>query len=196
QDTYVQCVEAMLADPGVDILLLQEELPRGPGTERKEANLRAVEAIAARAAKPVAYFSMISHALTDYSRALHAELPHLAFLHEVDKALRAVRSVTDHAAGTATAPAQPGRVYQAASKRRLTRIIEGAAAARALNEVQSKALLRAYGIRPPREALARDAREAVALARRIGFPVVAKAVGAAPPHQEERGGVGGGVASA
>jgi hypothetical protein len=36
------------AIPEYDLLLLQEELPRGPGTERKESNLRAVNAIAER----------------------------------------------------------------------------------------------------------------------------------------------------
>jgi len=55
-------------------VLLQEELPRGSGTERKEANLRAVNAIAARAGKPIAFVTMISHGLT-YSRNLRSELP-------------------------------------------------------------------------------------------------------------------------
>jgi len=65
-----------------------------------------------------------------------------------------------------------------------------------LNEVQSKALLRAYGIRSPREAMARDDRDAAALARRIGFPVVAKAVSAALAHKSESGGVVVGLDSA
>ena len=46
KEVYVECVAAMLDDPSIDILLLQEELPRGPGSERKEANLRAVNALA------------------------------------------------------------------------------------------------------------------------------------------------------
>lgn len=36
QDAYLRCIETLLDDPGIDLLLLQEELPRGPGTERKE----------------------------------------------------------------------------------------------------------------------------------------------------------------
>ena len=196
QDTYVQCVEAMLADPGVDVLLLQEELPRGAGTERKEANLRAVEAIAARANKPVAFFSMISYALTDYSRALRAELPHLAFLQEVDKALRAVRAVGDYAVNIAAAPPKPLRVARTAGQRRLEQILTQKSATRTLSEVQAKALLEAYGIRPPREALARNEREAVAQAQRIGFPVVAKAVSAGLAHKSDVGGVVVGLRSA
>ena len=77
-EAYVQCVEAMLHDPGIDVLLLQEELPRAAGTERKEQNLRVVHALAANNRKPIVYVSMISYALTDYSRNLHAELPGLA----------------------------------------------------------------------------------------------------------------------
>ena len=188
EDAYICCVETMLSDPGVDVLLLQEELPRGPGTERKEANLRAVDAVAARAAKPVVYLSMISHGLTDYSRALRGELPHVAFLQEIDKTLRAVRSVADYAAASAT-PAKPGRVAQSGAKRQLERILGRPSASRILNEVGSKALLKAYGIRAPREAVARDAREAVAVARRIGYPVVAKAVSATLAHKSDSGGV-------
>ena len=68
----MRCIETLLADPGIDTLLLQEELPRAPGTERKESNLRAVNEIAARAGKPIAFVTMISHGLTDYSRTLRA----------------------------------------------------------------------------------------------------------------------------
>jgi succinyl-CoA synthetase beta subunit len=58
-----------------------------------------------------------------------------------------------------------------------------------LNEVQSKQLLKAYGIRGPKEAVARTAKEAVAIAKRIGFPVVAKGVSAALPHKSDAGAV-------
>ena len=44
REGYVQCVEAMLDDPGIDLVLLQAELPRAPGMDRAEANMRAVEA--------------------------------------------------------------------------------------------------------------------------------------------------------
>ena len=97
QDAYLKCVAILLDDPGIDLLLLQEELPRGPGTEKKEANLAAVNEIAARAGKPVAFVTMISHGLTDYSRSLREKLPHLAFLQEIDKSLATARAITDYA---------------------------------------------------------------------------------------------------
>jgi acetyltransferase len=97
KEVYVECVEAMLADPSIDILLLQEELPRGPGSERKEANLHAVNALAPRTKKPIVHVTMISHGLTDYSRALREQLPNIGFMQEVDKTLCAVRAVATYA---------------------------------------------------------------------------------------------------
>jgi acetyltransferase len=97
KEVYVECVEAMLADPSIDILLLQDELPRGPGSERKEANLHAVNALAPRTKKPIVHATMISHGLTDYSRTLREQLPNIGFMQEVDKTLRAVRAVVTYA---------------------------------------------------------------------------------------------------
>jgi acetyltransferase len=185
QDAYLKCIETLLDDPGIDALLLQEELPRGPGTERKEANLKAVNAIAARAGKPIAFVTMISHGMTDYSRALRSELPNIAFLQEIDKSLAAMRSVIAHAeiARAKISPAVPAQK----PKPQLARVL--ARAAGALNEVESKALLKAYGIAVPRESVAHSEKEAAALATKVGFPVVAKAVSAALAHKTEAGAV-------
>jgi acetyltransferase len=97
KEVYIECVAALLDDPAIDILLLQEELPRGPGSERKEANLHAVNALAARSNKPIVHVTMISHGLTDYSRALREQLPRIGFMQEVDKTLRAVRAIASYA---------------------------------------------------------------------------------------------------
>jgi acetyltransferase len=185
QDAYLKCIETLLDDPGIDALLLQEELPRGPGTERKEANLKAVNAIAARAGKPIAFVTMISHGMTDYSRALRSELPNIAFLQEIDKSLAAMRSVIAHAeiARAKISPAVPAQK----PKPQLARVL--ARAGGALNEVESKALLKAYGIAVPRESVAHSEKEAAALATKVGFPVVAKAVSAALAHKTEAGAV-------
>ncbi len=185
QDAYLSCIETLLDDPGIDALLLQEELPRGPGTERKEANLKAVNAIAARAGKPIAFVTMISHGMTDYSRSLRSELPNIAFLQEIDKSLAAMRSVIAHAQAVQAkiSPAVPAQKPKPQLARVLWRV------GGALNEVESKALLKAYGIAVPKEAVARSETEAVALATKIGFPVVAKAVSAELAHKTEAGAV-------
>jgi acetyltransferase len=97
KEVYIECVSALLDDPAIDILLLQEELPRGPGSERKEANLHAVNALASHSKKPIVHVTMISHGLNDYSRALREQLPSIGFMQEVDKTLRAIRAISTHA---------------------------------------------------------------------------------------------------
>jgi len=190
REGYVECVEAMLDDPGIDLVLLQAELPRAPGMDRAEANMRAIETIARQAKKPIVQFSMGSHGLSDYSRALRAQLPHVPCLQEVDKTLRTVRAVSDYARRAAQAAAAP--VIFPKGKELLEKILARAAklgTGRTLNEVQSKQLLKAYGIRGPKEAVAHSAKDAVAIAKRIGFPVVAKGVSAALPHKSDAGAV-------
>jgi acetyltransferase len=57
----------------------------------------------------------------------------------------------------------------------------------ALNEVESKSLLRAYGIPLPQEYLVGSSAEAIEAAQRIGYPVVLKGVSAAIPHKSDAG---------
>jgi acetate---CoA ligase (ADP-forming) len=198
RDSYVRCIEAMLNDPGIDLVLLQAELPRAAGMDRAEANMRAVEEIAARARKPIVQFSMGSYGLSDYSRALRAGLPHVPCLQEVDKTLRSVRALGDYAARSAQ-PALAPLPAASKGKPRLDKILAEAgrdATHKTLSEVHSKQVLKAYGIVGPDEAVARSAERAVAIAKRIGYPVVAKAVSAALPHKSDIGAVKLGLDSA
>jgi acetyltransferase len=192
REGYVKCVEAMLDDPGIDLVLLQAELPRAPGMDRAEANMRAVEVIATQAKKPIVQFSMGSYGVSDYGRAFRAQLPHLPCLQEVDKTLRAVRAISDYARRATQGPPVLPVVASQKGKELLEKTLAHAAtlgSGTALNEVQSKQLLKAYGIRGPKEAVAHSAKEAVAIAKRIGFPVVAKGVSATLPHKSDAGAV-------
>ncbi|MBT3792402.1 MAG: acetate--CoA ligase family protein [Rhodospirillales bacterium] len=190
QDTYLKAIDLMLADPGVDLLILQEELLRNPGAERKENNLRKVEALAAKAQKPIVYVSMISYGLNDYSRTLRRDLPHLPFLHEVDKAMRALKSVITYAS-TPELPvtARKPTKEQLAAISEVQAIAAGATEPVALSEPASKALLSAYGIAVPPEHIVDSSDGAVSAANKIGFPVVLKAVSAKLPHKTEAGAV-------
>ncbi|HTI87648.1 MAG TPA: acetate--CoA ligase family protein [Alphaproteobacteria bacterium] len=189
QDAYIKCVEALLEDPSIDVLLLQEEIPRAPGTERKENNLRAVNDIVARVKKPVAYVTMISHSVTDYSRELRAQIPHLAIMQEIDKSIGAVRSVMDYAARISTPAPKAGAASPAKSK--LDKVLSKITSAEplALSEVNSKAILKAYGLKGPKELVARSAAEAARHARAIGFPGVLKAIHPKLTHKSDAGGV-------
>jgi acetyltransferase len=199
EDIFIACIEAMIADPGIDMVLLQEEIPRVGGT-RKANTLKRVEALAAKGlTKPVVFISMISHSLTDYARELRGELGHLPFLHEVEKSLRAIGAVTAYAEAGRRAEAAASAteaIPDAPAVEAVRRAAGEASAPRALNEVESKALLAAYGIPLPEETLVASADEAVAAAERLGWPVVLKAVSSKITHKSDAGAVLLGLASA
>jgi acyl-CoA synthetase (NDP forming) len=190
RETYLACVEALDGDPNIDMLLLQEELPRAPGADRTEAYLRGVEAyVAAGARKPIAFVSVLSHGHSDHSRALRTELPHVSFLNEAGKALRvidlAIRRDELAAAPSQDAPRAAIDDGTLGGLRALARDDRPVA----LGELQSKELLRRYGIQTPREALASSPQEAAKLAREIGYPVVLKIASPAVAHKSDVGGV-------
>jgi len=190
-DNYKASIAALQADPNIDMILIQENLPREPGSDRAERYIHTVEAIMAGGApKPIAIITPVSHSQSDYSRALRAQVPHVSFLLEVNKSLRAIASVarrdefehlsapSDKNVSTPTEAAAAGRVRMLAKN--------GAAA---LDEVESKQLIRAYGIPTPTEIAVRSPDDAVKTARQIGYPVVLKAVAAKLLHKSDVGAV-------
>jgi acetate---CoA ligase (ADP-forming) len=200
-ENYLASINAMQADPGLDLLLLQEALPREAGSARAESYIAMVEAYSAAGAaaaganKPIAFVTPVSHGQTEHSRALRARAPHVSFLQEANKALRAIAAVarareceqlagTADTAGRAPSPAQAKAIAQAAG------IAQRAGAdVTALDEVESKKLLAAYGIPAPAESLVTSPAEALSAADRIGYPVVLKAVATTLTHKSDAGAV-------
>jgi len=192
EETYINCVRAMLDDPGIHTLMLQEEIPRAPGAERKVEYIRAVNALAAKAKKPITYVTMISHSMNDYSRDIRNDFRNVAFLQEADKALRAVRAVTSYAERKANRKPKARKIKPQAIPAAVTRSIAKAQKQTGLvplSEIESKKLIRAYGIKTPKEKLATSGAEAARIARDIGMPVVLKATGAELTHKSDVGGV-------
>jgi acetyltransferase len=192
-ENYLASIEAMQADPSLDLLLLQEALPRESGSARAEKYIAMVEAYAADTArKPIAFVTPVSHGQTEFSRALRAGAPHVSFLQEANKALRAIASVArarecEKLAGTSESGGrQPTSEQAQAIARMRARASHDAAA---LDEVESKELLGAYGIMAPAQALVTSAAAALSAADRIGYPVVLKAVSAALTHKSDAGAV-------
>jgi acetate---CoA ligase (ADP-forming) len=183
---YVACLDALVNAPEVDIVLTAEELPRDDGAARRVANLRALETVAQRAAalgKPVAAFTPFITSTTDYGRVVRVQIPSVPVLRDVDRTLRVLRALT-----------QSHRVrpeHRPASESDMARILRQRAAQldqpTALNEVESKSLLRAYGIPLPQEYLVGSSTEAIEAAHRIGFPVVLKGVSSAIAHKSDAG---------
>jgi acetate---CoA ligase (ADP-forming) len=193
-DNFKATIAALQADPNVDMVLFQERLPREGGSERAEHHIAMVEAmVVAGLPKPIAAVAPVSHSQTDYSRRLRAKTPHVSFLQEANKALRvierAARAAELERLAAAAAPARAApknlaEIDAAAKVRRLA-----AAGAAALDEAQSKELLRAYGIATPKEIAVRSPEQAVEAAVEIGYPVVLKAVAAKLLHKSDAGAV-------
>jgi acetyltransferase len=193
-------VEALQSDPNVDFVLVQEGLPRAAGSERAEHYISLVDGYAATSAKkPIAFITPISHGQTDYSRALRAKAPHVSFLQEATKALRAIASVArrgerERLARGAAAQRPPPTT--AARRSIIERLRAGATTEpTAFDEAQSKDVLRAYGIATPAETLVTSRADALEAAERIGYPVVLKAVSPELPHKSDIGAVALGLAA-
>lgn len=191
EDNYKASIAALQADPNIDVILIQENLPREPGSDRAERYIHTVEAIVAGGApKPIAIITPVSHSQSDYSRALRAQVPHVSFLLEVNKSLRAIASVArrdelERLAGAAARNASSPAETAAAARVRMLAKNDVAA----LDEVESKQLIRAYGIPTPMEIAVQSPDDAVKAARQIGYPVVLKAVAAKLLHKSDAGAV-------
>lgn len=193
KEAYFRCIEIMQQDPNLDVIVVQEELPTAEGVNEKAANLRVVNDMAAApGAKPIAVVSMASYMYTDFSRAFRSGFMRLPVLHEVEKSLKALRRVGEWNAAylssgdVGVAAPAPVPAEAATILARATLTGEGM---RVLSEADAKALLAAYGVSSPREAVCADVDSAIAAARSIGFPVVLKLVSPDVQHKTEVGGV-------
>lgn len=200
-EDVLKVVEAVHDDPGVDMLLFQEDLPPHAGANdanrRRAARVLAtLEAIDSRFLgpdeKPFALTSPASYDLTEFSRAARSRFPHVPCLNEPERAFRAIRAVMDYrrharAAEAVTAPPLPASVTARVDT--LRQRAADAATALPLTEPESKALVGAFGIPLVEEGLAHTEQEARDIAERIGYPVVVKGVAADLTHKSDAGAV-------
>jgi acyl-CoA synthetase (NDP forming) len=184
---YMQSIRIMIDDPDTDIVIIDAELPKAPH-ELREKNLRIVNEMAGAASKPVVYISTMSIGFTEFTKGLRKSLPHIAVMQGLDRAVGAIKSLVDYASLRKEVP-EVVSSSSAAARAMLERMLKHANGAAALDEVASKKLLKAYGIPVSKEEIAQTAAEAVKIARKIGFPVVAKVVSADILHKSDIGGV-------
>ena len=200
-ETVLDLIEIIRNDPAVGMVLFQEDLPPTEGlndANKRRANrvLSVMKGIEARflkdGGKPVALTSPTSYDLTDFTRGVRKEFPHLAVLNEPERAFKTIRMVLDYRDRKSQAGLISDRNPAPSTPRELERIRKismVAAAPVAISEPESKALLRCYDIPMPKEDVASTAEEAVSMASRIGYPVVVKAVAAALTHKSDAGAV-------
>src|SRR5881409_674131 len=168
---YMQSIKIMIDDPDTDIVVIDSELPKAPH-ELRERNLHIVNDMAAAASKPVVYISAMSIGFTEFTKALRKSLPNIAVMQGLDLAVGAIKSLIEYSSLRKEVPDIVSS-SQASARAVLEKALKNANGAAALDEVASKKLLKAYGIPVSREEIAQTAAEAVKIAKKIGFPVVA-----------------------
>ncbi|MDP1865755.1 MAG: acetate--CoA ligase family protein [Bradyrhizobium sp.] len=184
---YMASIKVMIDDPDTDIVIIDAELPKAPH-ELRERNLRIVNDMAGAASKPVVYISTMSIGFTEFTKGLRKSLPNIAVMQGLDRAVGAIKSLIDYAGLRKVVPDIVSS-SSASARATLEKTLKSANGAAALDEVASKKLLKAYGIPVSKEEIAQTAAEAVKIAKRIGFPVVAKVVSADILHKSDIGGV-------
>ena len=184
---YMKSIQIMIDDPDTDIVIIDAELPKAPH-ELRERNLRIVNDMAGAASKPVIYISTMSIGFTEFTKGLRKSLPNIAVMQGLDRAVGAIKSLIEYAQLRKEVPDIKSS-STASARAMLEKMLKSANGAAALDEVESKKLLKAYGIPVSREEIAQTPAEAVKIAKQIGFPVVAKVVSAEILHKSDIGGV-------
>jgi len=183
---YIQSINIMIDDPDTDIVIIDAELPKAPH-ELRERNLRIVNEMAGRASKPVIYISAMSIGFTEFTKVLRKSLPNIAVMQGMDRAVGAIKSLIEYARLRKEVPDILSSSKPSA-RALLEKTLKNANGA-ALDEVASKKLLKAYGIPISKEEIAQSAADAAKIAKKIGFPVVAKVVSPDILHKSDIGGV-------
>ncbi|MEU1302343.1 acetate--CoA ligase family protein [Streptomyces shenzhenensis] len=185
-------IDALLADPEVGVLICPITGPFPPLSDRLVQDLVAAaettdKLVCVVWGSPVGTEPAYREVLLGSSR--------VATFRTVGNCLTAVRAYLDHHRFVHTyrspfdeAPRSPSPSFRKA--RALLR------PGQQLSEHAAKQLLRAYGIRVPREQLVTSAAGAVRAAAQVGYPVVMKASGARIAHKTELGLVRIGLTSA
>ena len=198
-EDVLKVVDAIYNDPGVDMVVFQEDVPPHEGANdanrRRAARVLAtLEAIDNRFLgpdrKPFALTSPASYDLTEFSRTGRKRFPHVPCLNEPERAFRAIRAVLDYRRNAREAEAVTAQPLPASLTARVEMLRErsaGSTAAFPLTEPDSKELVGAFGIPLIGEGLARTEQEARNLAARIGYPVVVKGVAADLTHKSDAG---------
>lgn len=173
---------AALADDAATGGVIVAAMPGSPqiGMAKAEAILPALTA----SAKPKAYV-VLGDAPVDPTLPTRLQAAGVPYFRSPERALRAFAHMGRYA-----------RLKAAAARPRApdVSVAPPIAGAGVMVEHAGKALLRAAGLRTPEGGLAQSADEAVAIAERIGWPVVLKVQSVQLPHKTEVGGVAVGLA--
>lgn len=183
-EIYFKCVDALLADPAVGLLLAQEKLPGRPGEARTEEYIAGLEQRARiPGGKPIAVFSMVTDTVNDYGIGVRRTAPHLPFLQGAEGALGAVAAIGRYLNGGGSGPA----LEQSGAEERTLHRGEGRKGGATATEADAKRLVAAYGVPVLEEVVERSQESVWDVVKRIGYPVVVKGLVPGVAHKSEAG---------
>jgi acetate---CoA ligase (ADP-forming) len=172
---FINIVKLHAEDPGVDLLAIHGELPRG---QQRSAAL--FKSVTEATAKPVLAFARSTYSCTEESRAFQEEAG-MAFLQAIKPTLRALAGLG---------------LYGVRRELGVPKLAAATGSAADLEGENLNRLLERHGIGLPKQAMAGTAADAAAKAREIGFPIAIKLIAAEVVHKTESGAVVLGIKNA
>ncbi|HEY6467981.1 MAG TPA: acetate--CoA ligase family protein [Candidatus Acidoferrales bacterium] len=176
-DIYRRCIPPVLHDERYGSLMLAIIL-----TDKQTSALKFPSILNAlrevRPTKPVVFAGLDEGAECDPAYIRELRDLGVSFFPSTERAFRALARVHEHADHIKRA----GEISEPVSD-------VPSLPAGVVPEYKSKGILRSIGVPVPKGSLARDLSEAIAIAERIGFPVVLKAQSVALSHKSDLGGV-------
>ncbi|HXT53161.1 MAG TPA: CoA-binding protein, partial [Candidatus Eisenbacteria bacterium] len=165
---FINIVKLHAEDPGVDLLAIHGELPRG---QQRSAAL--FKSVMEATQKPVLAFARSTYSCTDESRAFQEEAG-MPFLQAIKPTLRALAGLGS---------------YGMRRELGVPKLDPATGSAADLKGENLNRLLERHGIALPKQAMAGTAADAAAKAKEIGFPVAIKLIASEVIHKTESGAV-------
>jgi acetyltransferase len=172
---FINIVKLHAEDPGVDLLAIHGELPRG---QQRSATL--FKSVTEATGKPVLAFARSTYSCTDESRSFQEEAG-MPFLQAIKPTLRALAGLG---------------LYGMRRELGVPKLAPASDSAADLEGGNLNRLLELHGIALPKQTMAGTAADAAVKAKEIGFPVAIKLIAAEVVHKTESGAVVLGIKNA
>lgn len=185
-ETFGFCLDAFMSDASFSALVMPMIFAHASSSG---ARAPTIVGAAARTDKPLAVVWMNEWLQGPGSELLDAD-PSVCMFRSADRCFATLRTWFDWHARRARQSAASGRRSPANAAQAARRIlVEAGSRGKSLSETESKRILDCYGIRVPREIVARDPDAAAEAASTIGGKVALKIVSPDILHKTEAGGV-------
>lgn len=187
ENVYPACLEILAQEKTVDIIAVSQDSPPGMSAQQVRQYTAVAKAAVKCAAgkKPVVVFSHVSGGLDPTLKSIldGGDVP---FLQGTRESLGAIDHLAAYAGFMKKGIVDPAPVGEGLPKLKdiVSQLKERSGV---LSYQESKTLLQGYGIKVPPDAMVYTVEEALAAARKIGYPLVMKGQSQTVPHKTEAG---------